>query len=289
MATSPAQRSRQITPRPKFQIWLSLCIEKGVLFLLVCVWLFPLLWLFLTSLKTRTLVANRTPAFLFPPTMSNYVNLFVEFEFLHFLISSIIIAAGTTLGVIAIGSICAYPLSRLRFRGAKQISLWILSLYMMPSIAVALPFYLLFFKLKLLDTHLAVIISHLSFLLPFGIWLLRGFFADIPRELDEAAMLDGCSHFKLLCFVIAPTARAGMAVTAIFVFVFSWNEFLLAFMLTQRVAQTVPIRLASMVLPQATRWGELSAGTVVTLGPLFLAVLLLQRHIVRGMTLGALR
>jgi multiple sugar transport system permease protein len=183
----------------------------------------------------------------------------------------------------------AYPLARLRFRGARFLGLWILSLYMMPAVAVAIPFYLFFFKLRLLDTHLAVILAHCSFLVPFGTWLLRGFLAELPRELDEAAALDGCTHLGILTRILLPNAISGVAVTATFVFVFSWNEFLFALMLTQRAAQTVPLALASMILPQATRWGELAAGSVVTLVPLFLAVFLLQRHIVRGMTLGALK
>ena len=264
-------------------------MEKVILFGLVAAWLFPLLWVVLTSFKTRIQVAERIPAFFFSPTVQNYVNLFVEFEFGRYLVSSTIIGLGTTLGTIVLGSMAAYPLSRLRFKASRFLGLWILSLYMMPAVAVAIPFYLFFFKLRLLDTHLAVTLAHCSFLVPFGTWLLRGFLADLPRELDEAAALDGCGHPGILIRVLLPNIRSGLAVTAIFVFVFSWNEFLFALMLTQRAAQTVPLALASMVLPQATRWGELAAGSVVTLVPLFLAVFLLQRHIVRGMTLGALR
>lgn len=270
---------------PRWTDWL----ERLALVLLSLVWLFPLFWMLTTSLKTRPQILSRTPVFLFRPTWENYVSLFGEYDFGYYMWNSTVISTSATVLVVLLGAVCAYPLARIRFGAARGLSLWVLSLYMMPAIAVVMPFYLLFYRLRLLDTRLAVTIAYLSFLLPFGVWMLRGFFAEIPRELDEAAHLDGCSHWGVWRHITLPIARSGIAVTAIFVFIFAWNEFLLALMLTERTAKTIPLGLAGLVLPYRIQWGQLSAGAMVALVPLLLGVFVLQRHIVRGMTMGAIK
>jgi multiple sugar transport system permease protein len=243
----------------------------------------------LTSLKSQPDVFSRIPLVIFRPTLGNYASLFVQQPFAQNLANSAKLAGCTTVIAVLVGCIAAYPLARLHFRGRNSLLLWILSLRMLPSVAVVIPLYLLLYQFHLLDTLLGLVIAYLSFSLPFAIWMLTGFFEDIPREMDEAALIDGCDHLSLLVRIHIPIVRPGIAVVAIFTFVFAWNEFLLAFMLTEMQMKTVPVALVGLVQPDNLPWGELAAGSIISLIPMLIVVFALQRHIVRGMTLGALK
>jgi multiple sugar transport system permease protein len=204
--------------------------------------------------------------------------------------SNSIKAAGfTTLLAIGDGTLAAYPLARLRFGGRNHILFWILSLRMLPTIAIVVPFYLILHAVGLFDTLAGLVMAYLSFSLPFAVWLLVGFFRDLPRDLDDAALIDGCTHWQLLWRVHLPILRAALAVVAIFTFVFAWNELVLALMLTEVDAKTVPVAIIGMVQPDDIPWGELAAGSMITLLPMLVVVFALQRQIVRGLTLGAVR
>jgi multiple sugar transport system permease protein len=183
----------------------------------------------------------------------------------------------------------AYALARMNVPGEKHLALWILSLRFLPPIAVAIPFYIQWQDLNLLDTHVGLIVVYVAFNLPFAIWLLRGFLADVPIELEEAALLDGLSRLQILWRVVVPVILPGLASTSIFIFVFTWNEYLMALMLTSMNAVTVPVTISKFVMPYTILWGDLSAAVVIQLVPMLAVVFLLQRHIVRGMTLGAVK
>jgi multiple sugar transport system permease protein len=157
----------------------------------VLIWLFPLLWILLTSLKTRPDIFNRIPLFVFKPTLDNYFAVLGREEFVAGLLNSIKTAGLTTLVAIGIGTLAAYPLARLRFAGRNYILFWILSLRMLPTIAIVVPFYLILHAFGLLDTLSGLVVAYLSFSLPFAVWLLVGFFRDLPRDLDDAAFIDG--------------------------------------------------------------------------------------------------
>ena len=255
----------------------------------VLVWLFPLLWILLTSFKSRPDIFNRIPLFFFQPTLDNYILVLSRPAFTEGLENSIKTAGVTTLLAIAIGTLAAYPLARLQFRGREQLLFWVLSLRMLPTIAIVVPFYLILYKLGLLDTLTGLVAVYLSFSLPFAIWMLVGFFRDLPKELDEAAFIDGCTHWQLLWRIHLPNLRTALAVVAIFTFVFAWNELVLALMLTEVDMKTVPVAIVGMVQPDDIPWGEIAAGSTVTLLPMMIVVFALQRHIVRGLTLGAVR
>jgi multiple sugar transport system permease protein len=255
----------------------------------VGVWLFPLLWILLTSLKQRPDIFNRIPLFLFQPTLNNYLAVLSRAEFTDGLVNSVKTAGLTTLLAIGIGVIAAYPLARLPFAARDHILFWVLSLRMLPTVAIVVPFYLILHTLDLLDTLPGLVGAYLSFSLPFAIWMLVGFFRDLPRELDDAAMIDGCTHWQLLWRVHIPILRAALAVVAIFTFVFAWNELVLALMLTEVDAKTVPVAIIGMVQPDNIPWGEIAAGSIITLLPMMIVVFALQRQIVRGLTLGAVR
>jgi multiple sugar transport system permease protein len=255
----------------------------------VLVWLFPVYWVVLTSFKPIVEINSPVPSFVFTPTMENYRDLFGKFEFSGTLLNSIVVTVVTCAAVMALGVMAAYALARMKVPGEKNISMWILSLRFLPPIAVAIPFYLQWQSLHLLDTYPGLIIVYISFNLPFAIWMLRGFLADVPAELEEAALLDGLSRLQILRRVVIPVILPGFAATAIFVFVFTWNEYLMALMLTSVKAVTVPVQISKFVMPYAILWGDLSAAVVIQLVPMLAVVFLLQRHIVRGMTLGAVK
>jgi multiple sugar transport system permease protein len=255
----------------------------------VLVWLFPLIWILLTSLKDRPDIFSRIPLFVFYPTFDNYLGVLSRREFTEGLINSLKTAGLTTVLAIVIATFAAYPLSRLQFRWREPILFWVLSLRMLPTVAIVVPFYLILYKLGLLDTLTGLVAAYLSFSLPFAIWMLVGFFRDLPREIDDAAFIDGCTHLQLLWHIQLPSLRPALAVIAIFTFVFAWNELVLALMLTEIDAKTVPVAIIGMVQPDDIPWGQIAAGSIIMLVPMMIVVFALQRHIVRGLTLGAVR
>ena len=257
--------------------------------LVVAAWLFPVYWIVLTSFKPASEINNPTPTFLATPTLDNYRDLFGQFDFAHVLTNSIAIACISCAIVIVLGVLAAYALARMDVPGAKHIALWILSLRFIPAIAVGIPFYLEWQKLNLLDSWTGLVLVYVAFNLPFAIWLLRGFLAEVPIELEEAALLDGLSRLQIIRRIVVPVALPGLASTAIFTFVFMWNEYLMALLLTSVDAVTVPVSITKFIMPYSILWGDLSAAVVIQLIPMLVVVFLLQRHIVRGMTLGAVK
>jgi multiple sugar transport system permease protein len=256
---------------------------------LLAFWLFPVYWIFLTSLKNPLEINNEAPTFLFRPTIENYTDLFNRFTFARFLENSIVIVVSTTAIVMVLALLAAYALGRMRVRGSKHIALWILSLRFMPPIAVIIPFYLTWQRLHLLDTRLGLILVYVAFNLPFAIWLLRGFLVEVPRDLDEAAMLDGLGHLGIIRRIILPVIAPGAAVTAIFTFVFAWNEYLMALILTSVQASTVPLAISTFIMAYAILWGDVGAAATIQLLPMLVVVFLLQKQIMRGLTLGAVK
>jgi multiple sugar transport system permease protein len=288
-ALAAAARSL-VPPRPRLGAALAGKVARYVGILgVTALWLFPVYFLVVTSLKTRAQILNPTPSFIFHATFDNYRAVFSKYGFGTPLLNSLIVAGATTVASLVLGSIAAYGLCRLEFKFRDDIAVWVLSLRMMPAVAAVLPYYILFQKTGLTDTRQGLVLVYLTFSLPFAIWLLRGFFADIPVALDEAAQLDGCGRIRTLFQVIIPVTKTGIAVTGIFVFIFAWNELLFALSLTDIRAVTVPVEIGKLVTPGEVLWGELSAGALVAVAPLFIVVFLLQRHIVRGLTLGAVK
>lgn len=257
--------------------------------LVIAAWLFPVYWIVLTSFKPPVEINNPTPTFLATPTLDNYRDLFGQFAFGHILTNSIAISCISCAIVIALGVLAAYALARMEVPGAKHIALWILSLRFIPAIAVGIPFYLEWQKFNLLDSWTGLVLVYVAFNLPFAIWLLRGFLAEVPIELEEAALLDGLSRLQIIRRIVVPVALPGLASTAIFTFVFMWNEYLMALLLTSVDAVTVPVSITKFIMPYSILWGDLSAAVVIQLIPMLVVVFLLQRHIVRGMTLGAVK
>jgi len=255
----------------------------------VGLWLFPVYWIVLTSLKPIKEINSAVPSFIFSPTAENYRELFTKFDFARVLMNSLVITFVSCFVVLVLGVPAGYALARMKVPGEKQIALWILSLRFLPPIAVAIPFYILWQDLNLLDTYVGMILIYVAFNLPFAIWMMRGFLADVPVALEEAALLDGLTRLQIILRVVVPVVMPGIASTAIFTFVFMWNEYLMALMLTAFKSVTVPVTIAKFVEPYTVLWGTLSAAVVIQVVPMLVVVFLLQRHIVRGLTLGAVK
>jgi multiple sugar transport system permease protein len=255
----------------------------------VALYLAPLYWIAITSVKPTELINSKVPVWRFAPTTEHYVEAFNRFEFGNALLNSAIIVISSTLVTIALSLPAAYALSRMRLASGDRISIYILSLRFMPPVVVAMPYFLAYQNLGLIDTHLGMIIIYVGAGLPFAVWLLRGFMKDLPRDLEEAAHLDGLGPFLTLYRIVIPLMRPGIAVTAIFTFIFNWNEFLFALYITQSDSVTLPIQISKMIDQYSVLWGTVSAAVMMQLVPMIVVVFMLQRHMIRGLALGAVK
>ena len=216
--------------------------------------------------------------------------LFVERQFWRPIVNSLVVAGATTLLCISVGAFAAYALARLAFRGKALLLGFILAVTMFPQISIVSPLYLLLRSLGLINTYPGLILPYLTFAMPLTVWLLVGFFRQLPADLEEAARIDGASRLRAFREVILPLAAPGLATTAILTFVYSWNEFLFALSFTVGPErQTVPVAIALFRGQYQVPWGQILAGAVVATLPVALLVLLFQRRIVQGLTAGSVK
>ncbi|EAR49656.1 sugar ABC transporter permease protein [Oceanicola granulosus HTCC2516] len=249
---------------------------------------FPLVWLALASLKTRAGALEVPPTLIFSPDFSAYRKI-VDSGLSGAFLNSFTIAIINVILSLGIGVPAAFGLARMRGALQNHLSFWVLSIRLAPLFAVILPLYVLFQKAGLLDTRLAVAMAHLTLTLPLAVWLLMTYFRALPTDLDEAAMLDGAKPFQTLYMVIVPIARPMIASVAVIVFIFSWNEFLLAFFLTSREAQTVPVVVAGLAGTMSFDWPLIAAISICSMIPALIFVGFAQRHIVEGLASGAVK
>ncbi len=271
-------------PRYTFRTWLRLALAV----LVTLVFLFPVYWLFMISFKTADEI------FAYPPVWwpqglqwSNYAVLFRDGDATT-VWNSLVIASVSTLIAMTLGSVCAYSLARYR-TGGDHLANWIISQRMVPPIAVVFPIFLLYAWLGWVDTYLGVILLYTAFNLPYVIWMMRGYILDVPIALEEAALVDGYSHWQVLWKVVFPMCRAGLFATAIFTFMFAWNEFLFALVLTRTSVTTYTVQITHYFGGQSNFWTKIAAMSVLGTAPIFVAVAFLQRYFVRGLSLGAVK
>lgn len=250
--------------------------------------LLPIIWLALGSLKTRNAALALPPQFVFDPDVSAYAKI-ISGGFLRAFGNSLTIALTNVVLTLVLGTPAAYALTRMRGRAQDNLSFWLLSIRMAPLFAVILPLYVLFKSVGLLDTPVAVALAHLTITLPMAVWMLVTYFRSVPEDLDQAALLDGANYLQILLLVIVPISRPMLASVAIVVFIFSWNEFLLAFILTSRSAQTVPVAVASLAGTMSFDWPLIAAVSVCSMIPALIFVGFAQRHIVTGLASGAVK
>lgn len=253
------------------------------------IFLTPIYLVASSSVKPAPIMFQKPPAFFFTPTWDHYHVLFTERPFLKFIGNSLVVALGSTAISLFFGSPAAYAISRIKHRRMNDVAFWILSLRMFPPITVVVPYYIIFKTAGLLDTPIALIIVYSTANIPLVVWLMKGFFDEVPPALEEAAMVDGYSILETFWRVTLPLAAPGLAVSAVFCFIFSWNEFLFALMLTGSKAQTATVAVMSFWSSDAVQWGRIMAGSFIILIPGVVFVLTCQRWLVRGLTMGSVR
>jgi multiple sugar transport system permease protein len=269
--------------------WRSLFLI-AIAALLLAVWAFPVLWALLTSLKTERDVLAYPPTVIFEPTLANYRDvLFGSASLLPNLVSSTIVAGVSTMLTLLFAVPAAYALARLEFPGKRASGFYVLATQMLPPVGLIIPYYLVLQKIGGLDTYAGLIVIYLTFSLPFAIWLMVSYFEDIPREMEEAALLDRAGRLRALWYVILPQVRGGIAVTTVFIFLNAWNEFLFAVVLGGNRVRPVTVAMFNYISVEQTLWAKLAAGAMLAMAPVILLGLLAQRHIVKGLTVGAVK
>lgn len=265
-------------------------IVRAILIALAMLWsLGPLYWMFATSLKRPELVWRLPPPLLFVPYLENYAQVFQRTPFWPYLVNTLIVATATLVIAVTCGSLAAYSFTRFRFPGSDTLPLFYLVARMLPRFVLVVPLYIVMRELGLLNTRLALILAYTTFSLPFVIWMMIGFFKEIPVELEEAAMVDGCTRLQVLVRIVLPLAAPGLAATSIFAFLLGWNEFLFALVLAGRDTRTLPLIAAGFTTDRGVEWGLVMATGSLVLLPVIAMALVVQKHIVRGMTLGAVK
>jgi multiple sugar transport system permease protein len=256
--------------------------------LLLVVFLFPVYWLFAVSLKRAEEIFRSPPVWLpGEPQFGNFLVLFQDGD-VWSLWNSLVIAGVSTALAMALGTLCAYGIVRFR-TGGENLAVWILSQRMLPPIAIVFPIFLAYAYLGLSDSYPGLILLYTAFALPYVVWMMRGYLQEVPKELEEAALVDGCTRLGVLVRVVLPVARSGLVATAIFAFIYSWNEFLFALVLTRTRVITYPVQISQYFGPQSTFWAKIAAMSVLGTLPVFVAVAALQRYVVRGLSLGAVK
>ncbi|MDQ1540908.1 MAG: multiple sugar transport system permease protein [Actinomycetota bacterium] len=280
-ATTASRRKRRADP------W---HIASYVVIALFLVWvLVPILTVAVNSLKPPSAIFTAKPRLTFHATLKNYHKVLGDLDFMKYLVNSSIVAVGSTLLSLLVGVPAAYALARLPIPGREWWARGVLFTRMVPAVALIVPMFVVFDKLSLLGTYWALIAAHTTFCLPIVIWLMRSFFEDLPRELEESALVDGTGTFGAFVRVSLPLTAPGLGAAAILCLIFSWNEFLFALVLSGIHTETVPIGVASFVGSVSIDWGGSSAAAVLAMLPIFVLGLIAQRFLVRGLTLGAVK
>lgn len=254
------------------------------------VFLFPLLWVIGLSFKTRVQTFANPPLFFWKPTLHNYVTVLGTGDFQHAFLNSLIISAEAVLLSIAVGVPAAYAFARFRFIGNRTLFFSLLVMRMLPPIAVLVPMYVLFSKLGLAQTRISVVLAYTTFSLPLVVWIMRGFFEEMPRELEESAWVDGASKFAAFWAVALPLVRPGIVAATILCLLLAWNDFIFAaVLLTTDRTRTLPVLMASYSGDVGVDWGAMTASGVLVVLPVILFSFLAQRHLVAGLSSGAVK
>ena len=251
----------------------------------------PFVWQVSTSFQEDKALTAATPSFWpSPGTWEHYYNVFAVKQFQYYVLNSIVVAGLTTLFCLAIGALAAFSLSRLRIKQRFGILVAILSVSMFPQIALVGPLYLIAASLGLLDTYASLVITYVALGLPLVTWVLFGYFETFPRELDEAARMDGIGTLGLLIRIILPLSAPALVTVGLLAFIAAWNEFMFALAFTSNIDhQTIPVGIANFTNLYYVPWGDIAAASVVVTLPLIVLVLFFQRHIVEGLTQGAVK
>jgi len=272
----------------RLRINIGLYLTHAALIFASSVVLLPILWVLRTSLANRLIAYKIPPVWIFTPTLDNYRVIFEKYPFQQYFLNSILVSTVASLVALALGSLAAYSIARFR-TGDPLLRLSMLSTQMLPPITLVIPIFLLARFFHLWDSRLGLVLAYLSFNLPYTIWILIGFFQSIPVDLEEAAMIDGCSRVQALWRVTIPVSLPGLLAAGVFNFILNWNEFLFALILTGRDTRTLPVAVASLWTQQGVQIGAVSAATILVIVPVVLLTWIIQKSLVRNLTFGSIK
>ncbi len=305
--SKPTLPRTNLMPLRKWRHWLKRLFQYTVLIIWTVFSLFPVYWTFASSLKEPRDVFALPVKWIFEPTTYNYevvwgLKIGTEIEgvaeetagqgqskFPQYLFNTVVIAAGSALFALVFGGMAAYSLARGRFKARRTIMAGILITRLIPPVVILVPIYVMWRSLHLLDKHIGLIIAYMIFNLPFTIWMMYGFFVDLPAELEEAAMVDGCTRMQAFIKILLPLAAPGLAVTAVFLILGAWNDFLFSSVLAGQTAKTLSPMILHYITDKAILWGRLYAAGSTILIPVVIFTLLVQRYMGVGLTGGALK
>ncbi|MDJ0913610.1 MAG: carbohydrate ABC transporter permease [Desulfobacterales bacterium] len=249
---------------------------------------FPIFWMILTSFKVAR-DAYSTKVF-FSPTLNNFISIFQDpYNFGPLLFNSVVVSFSTVAVAIPAATCAAYAFSRYQFKGKNALMVSVLSSQFVPPVVVVLPFFILFKNLHLLDTRLALVILNLSFVLPFAVWMIKGFIDALPPDIESAAVVDGCNRFQVLRHITLPLIMPGVVTSAVFGFIQSWNEFLFALILTNQKAVTLTVGLMGLHTDKGILWEHMAAASMLIMIPIFAISFTIREYFISGLTMGAVK
>ena len=263
-------------------------VQLSLILIAILIMLVPIAWIFMAAFKNHIDVFQLK--LFFTPTLKNFGTVFEPPFFLgHKLMNSTIVAFVTVVLAIPIATMAAYSFSRFRLTGETTMLVVILATQFVPAVVIILPFFVMFRDIGLLDTRIGLILVNLAIVMPFAIWMIKGFIDGIPLDTEEAAMVDGSSRLQVIRNIVLPMAAPGLLTAGIFCFIIAWNEFLFALILTNKDAVTLPIGLALFKAEEGDLWNLLSAAGIIIMLPMFVLALIIRKYFVQGMTMGAVR
>jgi ABC-type glycerol-3-phosphate transport system permease component len=275
----------------KRRIFLQHFLSYAILLLVGVAVLIPVLWMLSTSLKNDPEIFTIPPRWI-PKDVSviAYQRIWTDYPFARYFFNSFIVVSVSTLISLAFSCLAGYGASRFHFKGKSMFLTFLLVTQMFPSIMLLIPFYKIIQTLGLINTHIALIMTYISFTIPFCSWMMMGYFQSIPKELDEAAAIDGCSRFRIFYQIVLPLALPGVAATAIYSFITGWNEYMFALVLTQsETMKTVPIGIGQLIGQYKVMWNDMMAASLVAILPLTIIFLFFQRFLISSLTAGAVK
>lgn len=273
---------RRATRRPS-RAWVEV-LHRIAVILIVVIFLFPFVWMLLASFKRQVDITAGGNPLNFTPTLDNYRNVFKQYSFLGYFINSLWVAVASTGLSLLLGLPASYAIARYKMRRSGLI---ILAARVIPGISLLVPWFILFTKVHLVGTYAALILSHMLVGLPLIAWVMIGFFEALPRELEEAAQVDGLSQVQIFVRIVMPLARPGILTAAILAIIFSWNNFMFSLVLANATTRTLPVAIFNFISYASIDWGGLMAASMLITVPIILIAILVQRHVVSGLTAGA--
>ena len=248
--------------------------------------LFPFIWMLMSSFKTQVDIISWPPKFIFKPVMQNYERVFVEQNFLQYMQNSLIVSTVSVFFSLLLGLPAAYSIARYK---QKKLSTFILVARLMPGISFLMPWYIVFSRLRLMDSYVALILSHMLIALPLVVWVMSPYFDSVPRELEEAAMVDGLTQQAAFVKILLPLSGPGVVTATTLSFIFSWNNFMFSQVLSQQKTRTLPIAVYNFLSYVEVDWGAVMAAAVTIMAPAIILTMFFQKYVVKGLTMGAVK